>query len=70
MKTTILIKDKRKQLVLEPENEVDKEAVKLFGEAKVGLYEKYLGEFYDCQGGWTRQSANSNSLIIVFKEGE
>ena len=72
MKTAIYINDGRTQLVLTPESDFEKGVVGRIdkGEHAVKIY---TGEFYDCQGGWTRQRAVFNtfgrnqeeSLIIV-----
>ena len=67
MKTILLTKEKRKEIVFTPETEFEEKLIELFGE---GLKEAkiYLGEFYDCQGGWLREGNSKNSLIVVFDE--
>lgn len=77
MKMTIVFKDNRRQIVITPENDNEKEIVDLF-ETKtydVAYLKKdqrpvpamvHRGSFYDCQGGWTREGSDDNSLIIVF----
>lgn len=54
MKTAIYIEDGVVQLVITPESEFEKNAIKSFGdkplEAKI-----FTGTFYDCRGGWVRQ---------------
>lgn len=65
MKALLITKENRQQIVLTPENDFEKGIVKLFGEGSKAA-EIYLGEFYDCQGGWTRQGLSKNSLIVVF----
>ena len=62
MKTTILIKENRTQLVLEAESEHDKKVLDILEK----LPNTYRSQFYDCQGGWTRQSSDKEDLIIVF----
>lgn len=77
MKATLLTKENRQQIVLHPENEFEKDIIKLFVSKTTFPQPKndpqqetpvkiYLGEFYDCQGGWTRESKSEESLIIVF----
>lgn len=54
MKTAIYIEDGVVQLVITPESEFEKAALRSFErepiEAKV-----FSGTFYDCRGGWVRQ---------------
>ena len=58
MKTAIYIEDGVVQLVITPEGEFEKNALKSFEdkpmEAKV-----FAGSFYDCRGGWTRQAKHN-----------
>jgi len=69
MKTAIYIKEGRTQLVLTPETDFERGVVSSVdkGEHDVKVY---LGAFYDCQGGWSRQRAplsarDDESLIVV-----
>jgi len=62
MKTTILIKENRTQLVLEPENDHDKDVLKILKK----LPNTHMDNFYDCEGGWTRNSRDETDLVIVF----
>jgi hypothetical protein len=76
MKTAIYIEDGVVQLVITPESDFEKNALSSFAdkpmEAKI-----FSGSFYDCRGGWVRQSrhisgspygnisdSNDNSLIL------
>lgn len=78
MKAILLTKEDRQQIVLTPENDFEKEIISLFASKTTypqSIKEKsetaasiYLGEFYDCQGGWTREGKSKDSLIIVFSE--
>jgi hypothetical protein len=54
MKTAIFIEDGVVQLVITPENEFEKNALKSF-EAKPTETKIFHGSFYDCRGGWVRQ---------------
>jgi len=64
MKTAIYIEDGREQIVLTPETDMEKTVL-----AKMGKPGRDLiiarGSFYRCQGGWTRQGASDDSVIIV-----
>ena len=67
MKTAIYIEDGRTQLVLTPETVFEKAICEKVdrGEHSVKIY---LGDFYACEGGWTRMYDSphkSESLIIV-----
>ena len=59
MKTAIYIEDGTIQLVLTPDNDFEKNALRSFEkgtlEAKV-----FVGSFYDCRGGWVRQAGFYN----------
>lgn len=78
MKTAIYIEDGTVQLVITPESDFEKAALRSFEtrplEAKV-----FAGTFYDCRGGWVRQSGyftggfrgdsnNDRSLILRMSE--
>jgi len=56
MKTAIYIEDGLTQLVLTPETEYEKDIVKGFGD-KLDKVKVFNGTFYDCRGGWVRQTA-------------
>jgi len=54
VKTAIYIEDGTIQLVITPESEFEKNAMASFsGEIEADLFS---GSFYDCRGGWVRQS--------------
>lgn len=75
MKTAIYIEDGVVQLVITPESEFEKTAMKSFYGKELNA-KVFTGSFYDCRGGWVRQSGyfnrdhsfggdnNDNSLII------
>lgn len=54
MKTAIYIEDGVVQLVITPESEFEKDAMKSFN-GKEAQTKIFNGSFYDCRGGWTRQ---------------
>lgn len=55
MKTAIYIEDGVVQLVLTPESDFEKNAIRSFEKEPVGV-RIFSGSFYDCRGGWARQS--------------
>jgi hypothetical protein len=83
VKTAIYIEDGVVQLIITPESEFEKNALRSF-EGKEASAKVFSGSFYDCRGGWVRQSrhdpnvygntwdSNDRSLILRMetKEGE
>jgi hypothetical protein len=81
MKTAIYIEDGAVQLVITPETEFEKNALSTMRNKTVEA-ELFDGSFYDCRGGWVRQTAhynhgkidnghaNDKSLIIRVQEAE
>ncbi len=74
MNIAIYIENGRTQLVLTPENGFEKEVISKVegGKQEVVIY---TGNFYKCQGGWTKHGIykkDTSSLIIVMniKEDE
>jgi hypothetical protein len=55
MKTAIYIEDGIVQLVITPETEFEKGAVKMLSD-KALTAQIFTGSFYDCRGGWVRQA--------------
>jgi len=55
MKTAIYIEDGTVQLVITPESDFEKDALQSF-ENKPMQAKMFHGSFYDCRGGWVRQS--------------
>ena len=56
MKTAIYIEDGIVQLVITPESDWEKNALKSFdGEGQLEA-QFFTGSFYDCRGGWVRQT--------------
>lgn len=56
MKTAIYIEDGIAQLIITPETDYEKKHIGLFQEGKVDA-KIFHGSFYNCKGGWVRQSA-------------
>ena len=55
MKTAIYIEDGVTQLVITPESDFEKSTLKMMGDGEVEA-KMHIGTFYDCRGGWVRQS--------------
>jgi len=55
MKTAIYIEDGTVQLVITPESEFEKNALSTFQNKPLDA-ELFAGSFYDCRGGWFRQT--------------
>jgi len=74
MKTAIYIEDGVVQLVITPETEFEKNAVSTFRNQELKV-EIFSGSFYDCRGGWVRQTQyniyytenNDDSIILKVK---
>ena len=59
MKTAIYIEDGVVQLVITPETEFEKNSLSMFREKPLDA-KLFNGTFYDCRGGWVRQTALQN----------
>jgi len=55
MKTAIYIEDGVIQMVITPENDFEKNTLRAFGDGPIETV-AFVGSFYDCRGGWVRQS--------------
>ena len=55
MKTAIYIEDGVVQLVITPESDFEKNALRSFSEKPMEA-KIFSGTFYDCRGGWVRQT--------------
>ena len=55
MKTAIYVEDGIVQLVLTPKSKFEKDALKPFMGEDLTV-KTFVGSFYDCRGGWIRQS--------------
>jgi len=79
MKTAIYIEDGVVQLVITPETEFEKNALSSFREKELET-KIFTGSFYDCRGGWVKQSGyfgsphyqgsdnNDKSIILKIKQ--
>ena len=56
MKTAIYIEDGVVQLVLTPESDFEKNALTMFQDKRLDV-KLFSGSFYDCRGGWARQTS-------------
>jgi len=61
MKTSIYIEDGTTQLVITPETEWEKNALNTM-EGEDFKCNLFHGAFYDCRGGWIRQTAYSAQI--------
>jgi hypothetical protein len=59
MKTAIYIEDGTVQLVITPETDFEKNALSTMRNKTIDA-KLFDGSFYDCRGGWIRQTANFN----------
>jgi len=60
MKTAIYIEDGVVQLVITPESEFEKNALASFNKEPISA-QIFSGAFYDCRGGWARQTRFSSA---------
>lgn len=63
MKASIWIEDGMTQLVLTPENNWEKNVTRTIAEGEKNV-RIMRGSFYECSGGWLRQSTSEESLIF------
>lgn len=62
MKVAIYVNEGTTQVVLTPENEWEKNALKMLNAGKV--VQSFWGAFYECQGGWWRENPNRETSLI------
>ena len=62
MKTAIYIEDGTIQLIITPTKDFEKNALSTFEDRELEV-KIFSGSFYDCRGGWVRQSGQSTSCI-------
>jgi hypothetical protein len=55
VKSAIYINEGTTQVVLTPENEWEKSALKMIAKSDGQETKTYYGQFYECGGGWYRQ---------------
>jgi hypothetical protein len=68
VKTAIYIEDGVTQLVLTPESEYEQGIVKAFGK-DLSRVQVFDGTFYDCRGGWVRQTAHRDRFFASYNDG-
>lgn len=66
MKTAIYIEDGDTQLVLTPENEWERNALKSLSQGDLDARWMH-GEFYECSGGWHRHSSHSECASVILR---
>jgi hypothetical protein len=64
MKTAIYIEDGVVQLVITPETDFEKNALSGFRDKPLSA-QLFAGSFYDCRGGWVRQSSYYRPMGMV-----
>jgi hypothetical protein len=69
MRTAIYIEDGVIQLVLTPDNEWERRAINSFADKPVNV-QIFDGGFYDCRGGWTRQTHHFQHFSGVSRNDE
>jgi hypothetical protein len=76
MKTAIYIEDGLLQVVITPESEFEKKALSTFQNKPIDG-QIFTGSFYDCRGGWVRQSAyyprtsfQDGDMSLILRIGE
>ena len=67
MKTAIYIEDGIVQLVLTPQNQFERDALKSFGNENLSV-RTFSGSFYECRGEWIHQGNDDESIIIRIDE--
>lgn len=60
MKTAIYVEDGIVQLVITPQTNFEKNALSGFADKPLAV-KIFEGSFYDCRGGWIRQTAHYQS---------
>lgn len=76
MKVALYVDEGRNQIVLRPESKFEEGMIKRLHDTLVreGNHhvDAHMGDFYECQGGWTRQSpsemSSRSNLIIVMDD--
>ena len=69
MKTAIYIEDGTVQLVITPESEFEKNSLTTFTDKPLDA-KLFAGSFYDCRGGWVRQTALRNRTPYSYQESD
>jgi hypothetical protein len=64
MKTAIYIENGVTQLVLTPESDWEKQALKAFAK-ETDTLKIYRGSFFRCQGGWNRYEVEGDDSIML-----
>lgn len=69
MKVAVYIENGLEQIVLTPESDLEKTVLSKIKDETREMTIK-TGSFYECRGGFVRQSISDNSTIIVLRERE
>ena len=65
MKIALYIEDGREQIALTPETETERWLIAKLHELNTRVVNILKGEFYACQGGWSRHGTGQQSTLIV-----
>lgn len=65
MKAAIYINEGTTQIVLTPENQWEINSLKLIQSSE--KVAKFWGEFYECRGGWYRESSAGSNESLIFR---
>jgi hypothetical protein len=69
VKTAIYIEDGIVQLVITPETEFEVNALSTFRDKPLEA-KLFSGSFYDCRGGWVRQTAHRGQSYRGYDDGD
>jgi hypothetical protein len=85
MKASLVITNDVRQVILSPENETEKKILSAIKGTEKADVDIHVGSFWDgsmyghsykssrlqaCQGGWTREYSDADSVILVIKDAE
>lgn len=75
MKTDIHIRNRTVQLVLTPENDLEKKLAEYLRNYKGPLAQNrtcnatiHNGQYYDCAGGWYREGGEESIILVIDDE--
>lgn len=69
MKTAIYIEDGVLQVVLTPEEQFEKDTFRKFHDKNLRIA-AFSGSFYDCRGGWVRQTAYADTQGYAYSSSK
>jgi len=69
MKVAFFVEEGREQVILTPETASEKSIISRMHDG-TRVISILKGEFYRCQGGWSRQGSSEDSTILVLDKKE